>query len=298
MIPVYGGSDFIKMKTKSMDEPGYANYNDVDPMFIKNYDLELIAGRNFSDDYPSDVSSSIIINEKTIQDYNLGNPYEAISKSITLNDSTEVNIIGVVKNFHYKRFFKGPIQPFIFRYKPENLRYVNFSYRADKKEEIKEYLASAWKKFDELHEMHVVFYDDAQAEIDNNMSGTVVLLAWASGFIIMLALFGLLGMATYTTQMRVKEIGIRKVLGASVKGVTYALSKSYLKIILISAIIALPGAYFMTDLIMQFTAFRPPLDLWVLPGALLFILLLTMFTIGSQTIKAAMANPVDAIQAE
>lgn len=297
-LPIYGGTYSIKMKTEKMEESWYANYNDIDPLFLENYDLELIAGRNFSYNHPSDTDNSIIINESTIVDFKLGSPQQAVNQSLLINDSIEVNIIGVVKNFHYKRFFKGPIQPFIFRYKPKNLRFVNVSYAPGHKAEVNEYLTSSWKHFDELHALNATFYDDAQSEDNENTSGTILLLTWASGFIILLALFGLLGMATYTTQMRVKEIGIRKVFGASTAIVTYVLSKSYLKIILISAIIALPGAYFLTDLIMQFTIYRPPMNLWVLPGALIFILILTMTTIGSQTVKAALANPTKAIQNE
>jgi putative ABC transport system permease protein len=105
-------------------------------------------------------------------------------------------------------------------------------------------------------------------------------------------------MATYTTEMRIQEIGIRKVLGASVSNVTYLLVKDYIKMILFSAVFAIPGGYFITDAIMENFAFRPALTLWVLPAALIFILVLALITIGSQTVKAAVANPVDSIHYE
>ena len=139
---------------------------------------------------------------------------------------------------------------------------------------------------------------DTEETFNSSISGSIGISAWGCGFVILIALFGLLGMATYTTEMRVKEIGIRKVLGARVSTVTYLLSKSYLKLILISAVFALPGGYFLSDSLMQFFAFRPDLDLWVLPGALIFILMLALLTIGSQTVKAAHANPVETLRVE
>jgi len=105
-------------------------------------------------------------------------------------------------------------------------------------------------------------------------------------------------MAAYTTEMRTKEIGIRKVLGAGISGIAFLLSKDYLKIILYAAFFALPTAYFSTDALFQFFAFRPELSLWVLPAALIFILTLALLTIGSQTFKATSSDPVKSISYE
>ena len=128
------------------------------------------------------------------------------------------------------------------------------------------------------------------------MSGIIGIFSWACGFVILIAFFGLLGMASYTTEMRIKEIGIRKVFGASVSNVAYLLSKDYIKLILYSAVFAIPAAYFLSSMFYQFFAFRPDLSLLVLPVALIFILILALITISSQTVKAALANPAETLK--
>ena len=155
-----------------------------------------------------------------------------------------------------------------------------------------------WEKLDMVHPINIKFFDDFLEESESDVGGPMRISVWACGFVILISLLGLLGMATYTTEMRVKEVGIRKVLGANVTTVTYLLSKDYIKLILYSAIVALPCGYFLSKSMMQFFAFRPNLSLWVLPLALIFILILALITICSQTIKAAVANPVDSLRYE
>ena len=105
-------------------------------------------------------------------------------------------------------------------------------------------------------------------------------------------------MASYTTEIRIKEIGIRKVLGAKASNVALMLSKDYMKLILYSAVFAIPGAYIFSNMFYQFFAYRPDLSLWVLPASLIFIIILALITISSQTIKAALANPVETLKEE
>jgi putative ABC transport system permease protein len=269
----------------------------IDPEFINNFKIELVAGRNFSNEFSTDAKNAIIINEQAIQAFELGPPAESVGKTLLMEDNSEVMVIGVVKDFNYT-FPDVPISPLALRYRPEELRVANISYMQGTKDAIKAYLPVAWKKLDKLHPIHYDFFDDALEQSDSEISGTIKIFAWACGFIILIALLGLLGMATYTTEMRIQEIGIRKVLGASVSNVTYLLVKDYIKMILFSAVFAIPGGYFLTDAIMENFAFRPALTLWVLPAALIFILVLALITIGSQTVKAAVANPVDSLHYE
>lgn len=296
-IPIYGGGGILKLKTENMEETRRANYYSVDPEFISNFEIKLIAGRNFSSEFATDIENAIIINEKAAQVFALGPPEQAIGKSVFSDDDSRFNVIGIVKDFNYT-FPDVAIGPLVLRFQPENFRIANISYMPGKKDEIKSYLENTWKKFDKLHAIHYKFFEDEQEELNASVAGPIKISGWACGFVILIALLGLLGMVTYTTEMRVKEIGIRKVLGASIPGVAYFLSKGYLKIILYSAIVALPGGYLSTEAIMQNFAFRPGLSLWVLPAALLFILVLALVTICSQTVRAAVANPVESLRYE
>lgn len=296
-IPIYGGGGILKLKTKNMEKTRQANYYSVDPEFINNFVIKLIAGRNFSSELTTDIENAIIINEKAAQVFALGTPEQAIGKSVFSDDDSRFSVIGIVKDFNYT-FPDVPIGPLVLRFQPENFRIANISYMPGKKYEIKTYLESTWKKFDKLHAINYKFFDDEQEELNASVAGPIKISGWACGFVILIALLGLLGMVTYTTEMRVKEIGIRKVLGASIPGVTYFLSKGYLKIILYSAIVALPGGYLLSEAIMQNFAFRPGLSLLVLPAALIFILVLALVTICSQTVRAAVANPVESLRYE
>ncbi|MBN2091662.1 ABC transporter permease [candidate division KSB1 bacterium] len=296
-ILIFGGFGSINLRTQNMEKPISVNSYSIDPELINTFKIELRSGRNFSTEFSTDRKNAIIINEQAIQAFELGSPAESIGKTLLMEDNSEVMIIGVVKNFNYT-FPDEPIRPLAFRYRPEDLRVANISYKQGTKDEIKAYLPIAWKKLDKLHSIRYEFFDDALEQSSSEISGTLNIFAWLCAFIILIALLGLLGMATYTTEMRIQEIGIRKVLGASVPDVTYLLSKDYIKLILFSAVFAIPSGYFLTDAIMQNFAFRPVLNLWVLPAALIFILVLALITIGSQTVKAAVANPIESIRYE
>jgi len=296
-IPIFGGHHRPGLRTEKMDEPRRAYYYGVDTEFIPNFEIDLIAGRNFSRQFSTDSESAVIVNEKAVQVLDLGSPVESIGKTVILGKSTEVTVIGIVKDFNY-RLLENPIDPLALRYQPQEFRYANIGYKPGKKEEIKAWLSDTWKKLDKIHPIHYVFMEDMQERFESQVGGTIRISAWGLGFVILIALFGLLGMATYTTELKVKEIGIRKVLGASVSGMAYLLSKDYIKLILVSAVFALPAGYFLSASVMQFFAFRPGLSLWVLPAALVFVLVLALITIGSQTIKAALANPVETLREE
>jgi len=296
-VPVYGGQSMLGLRNENMEKPRNTFYYSVDPEFIHLFDIELIAGRNFSVEYSTDTENAIIINQEAVRAFDLGSPVESIGKTLITDDNSEVMVIGVVGNFIYY-FPDEPIHPLVLRYRPEEFRLINISYLPGTKDEIKAYLQDAWKKYDEVHGVRYEFFDDAKQELNNEIGGIIGIFTWVCGFVILLALLGLLGMALYSTEIRIKEIGIRKVLGASISNLAYLLSKDYMKLILYSAVFAIPAAYFLSSMFYQFFAFRPGLSLWVLPAALIFILILALITISSQTVKAAIANPAETLREE
>lgn len=295
-IPVFGGGDYTNLKTETMEEPLMTFYISIDPEFLNNFGIDIIAGRNFSNEFITDIGEAVLINEKAVEALGFGFPEEAIGSNLTLGSKSQVRIIGVVKNFN--RSFENPVDPLVLQYQPKNFRYANIVFAQEKKEDVKAWLPAKWKEFDEVHPAYFGFYDDLEEEFNASVGGSLKISAWACGFVILIALFGLLGMAAYTTELRVKEIGIRKVLGASVRSAVYVLSKDYIKLILYTSILAVPFAYFLSGAMFQFFTVRPGLSLWVLPAALVFILALAILTVGSQTVKAAVANPVDTLRAE
>ncbi|MFC1726089.1 ABC transporter permease [candidate division KSB1 bacterium] len=297
VIPLYGEWQFLNIKTEDMVEPLRAFYFNGDMEFMDNFELELIAGRNFSGEFTTDAGKAVIVNEKTASALGFDSPEKILGK--VLNDDG-LRVIGVVKDFTHRIYLENPIIPTVLIHWPKGFRYANIRYLPENEDKIKASLPEIWKEFDKVHPGMFSFSNDALKEYEMNNTGIVTIFTWVTGLIVLIALFGLLGMTAYTTELRVKEIGIRKVFGASSRVLVYQLTKSYMKLIIITCIIVLPIGYKLSDLVIQwlYVAIRPSLSLWVLPAAMLFILLLTFMTTGFLTRKAVNANPVDTLREE
>ncbi len=299
--PLYGRWQFLSMKTEDMVEPLKAFYFNVDTEFMDNFELEIIAGRNFSREFTTDVGKAVIVNEKTVKALGIDSPEKIIGKVLSVgHNNPGVRVIGVVKDFTHRIYLENPIIPTVLVHLPESFRYANIRYLPEMEKEIKASLPEIWKEFDKVHPGRFSFANNALRLYEMNNTGIVKIFTTVAGLVILIALFGLLGMTAYTTELRVKEIGIRKVLGASSRELVYLLSKSYMKLIVFTCFIVLPIGYKLSDLVIQFlyVAIRPSLSLWILPAAMLIILLLTFITTGSLTIKAANANPVNSLREE
>ncbi|MCP4726526.1 MAG: FtsX-like permease family protein [bacterium] len=296
-IPVHGAWGQTYLKVRDMAEPLLIAYFSADPLFLDNFGLELVAGRNFSDEYSTDKTHGVILNEKALEVFGLGTPVEALDKHVYSSNNKQYNIIGVLKNFNY-RTLENPIEPMMVRYYPDWWEYATISYAPGTKSEIRSYLGEVWGELDPVHPIDCRFYDDMEQQQSDFIQGTLIIASWGTGLIIIIALLGLLGMTTYSMELRLKEVGIRKVMGASVERIVYMLSKDSLKLIFIAGIIGCPLSWFLSSIILQTFAFRTDLSLWVFPAAFLFISLLALLTIGTQTFKAASTNPVNTLRDE
>ncbi|MCJ7579275.1 MAG: ABC transporter permease [Candidatus Aminicenantes bacterium] len=294
-VPIFGSQRRLLARNKHMEKPRPTFYYSIDTEFMDNFNIQLIAGRNFSDDFLTDKEETILVNEKAVEVFDLVSPEESIGKMLITGENLEVKVIGVVKNYNYYAPDE-PIEPLFLLYRPEEFKYINISYAPGKKDEMREYLLNEWKKLDKVHAARIEFIDDVQQDAAREMGGIIGIFGWACGFIILISLLGLLGITSYTTERRTKEISIRKVLGANVFDVVFMLSKDSMKLILYAAVFAVPGAYIFSSMFYQFFAFRPGLSLWVLPAALISILILALITICSQTVKAALANPAETLK--
>ncbi|MFC1493345.1 ABC transporter permease [candidate division KSB1 bacterium] len=296
-IPVYGGRDYRNLAAEKSENIINAFCSFIDTEFIDNFELKLVAGRNFSTDFSTDIGKTIIINENMSGLLDLGASDEAIGKRIILDKKTELTVIGIVKDFNF-RSLENKIGPMAFLYYPEKFRYANIKYVQGKKEDVKVSISKMWDKTDRYNPVDYLFFEDIQKRMKSDIDEIIKFASVACGYIIFVALCGLLGMSMYTTELRVKEIGIRKAFGSSVSAAVYVLSKDYIKLILYSSAFAIPCAFFLTAFMMQFIATRPGLSLWVPPVTLIFVLTLALLTISSQTIKAAQTNPVNTLREE
>lgn len=290
---------------------GYAKYqnpidsglvwsNTIDDHYLPIHQHKFIAGNNFSIQPKKGEESEVIVNEQVLHRFNIGNkdPLKAIGEVLTV-EGKKLTIIGVLKDFHYSTS-ESKIEPTIFQYGADDQwGFVNAQIQSSDLPATMMAVGAAWKKVDKVHPLDAVFYDDQIEEAYSQFSVMVKVIGFISFLAICIASMGLFGMVVFTTETRLKEISIRKVLGANEGSLIYLLSKGFLILLGVSALIALPITYlFFDQVILTNFAYHQPigwLDLFI--GALA-IGFLAFLMIGSQTLKAARSNPAQVLKSE
>lgn len=259
------------------------NYYSADTAFISMMGLSFVAGNNFTS------QGQIIINEKAAQ--NLG---ATAGQMIWLDDSIQVQVAGIVKDFHYENMGKM-ITPLAFRSSPENYNVLDLKVSTDNQEALNKQITAVWNKLYPGQPLQITWLEEAMRKGNRNWND-VSFLGFLAIMTIIIAAMGLLALVIYNIAVRRKEIGVRKVLGASIQSIVIVLSKGFLKLILISACIALPIGYVVSLLFLQNFAMRISFG----PGSLLLclgmLLLVGLITIVSQTWSAARMNPVKTLR--
>ena len=270
----------------------------VDENYIPTLGMKIISGRNFSKDFATD-STGIILNETAAKAFGWNN-MGAIGKTIIRQNSergTNVpfHVIGVVKNFNFKSLHEA-VSPLYMSLQPEGGLIFKI-----KTADIAGLLATMKKNWDAYQTgepFSYSFLDDLFNKTYATEQKTGTILNIFSVLIILVACLGLFGLATYTAEQRTKEIGIRKVLGASVSQVTQMLSKEFIKLVLIASLIAFPVAWWAMHKWLQSFAYRINISWWIFLVAGLSALLIALITVSFQAIKAAIANPVKSLRTE
>jgi putative ABC transport system permease protein len=289
-------ANLCKLGKQKGEEPQDVNYYAVDQHFIPNMQVRLIAGSNFPAKLSDTHEQFVILNKKAVEALNLGTPQEAIGKAVWLNDSLEVQVAGVLNDFNFQNF-KRSIGPLALRYKPDEFTELQVKIQSSDLQPAIAAFTKIWKSIDPVHSFEYTLFDKEYTE--RQMHGED--LKQISFFALMalsIACLGLLGMVTYTAQTRTKEVGIRKVMGASIWQMVLLLSKEYLKLLVIAACIALPVGYFAGSELLNHFAYRIDLGLGTLLLGFIVMLTLGLLTISSQTFKAASANPVNSLRNE
>ncbi|MGB8191122.1 MAG: ABC transporter permease [Chitinophagaceae bacterium] len=261
--------------------------------FVKTMKLKMLEGRDFSKDLASD-SFGYILNESAVKKMGLKDP---VGKPLTFWQR-KGTIIGVVKDFHFNSLHQ-PIMPLIM-HNGERNDYGNILVRTQPGQ-TKTALASLGKLYKQLNPQFPFTYQFSDEEYSKLYKSEQV-VSKLSTYFAFLAIFisclGVLGLAIFTAEQRTKEIGIRKVLGASVQGIVMLLSKDFLKLVMIALVIASPLAWYFMNSWLQDYAYRVNISWWIFIAAGLLAVLITLVTIGFQAIKAAVANPVKSLRTE
>lgn len=268
----------------------------VDEQYIPVMGMEMKEGRNFSKDFISD-SSAIIINEAT--EKLLGYPQPIGQKLYAMNEEKQLipyTIIGVVKNFHYESMRQN-IAPLSLRLGEANWA-TSFKVEAGAIGKLLPQIEKRWRELAPNLPFQYEFLDEAFSQMytQEQRAGKIVLSF--SILAIIIACLGLFGLASYMAEKRTKEIGVRKVLGASVENIVTMLTRDFVRLVLIASCIALPLGWLLMHQWLQDFAYRINIHWWVFLVATLLALLIAIFTISFQSIRAALQNPVKSLRSE
>ena len=268
----------------------------VDHNYIDNLNLELIAGKNFESS-TSDHEQFVIVNEKFIQKFDYQSADEALGNSVKVNDSTELVISGVMKDFHYQNLSQT-IEPLIFRYNKDKFNYANVKISSNDITQTITDIENEWKKLSTL-KMESKFLSDEVDEAFDVYNNIIKIFLFLGIMAITISCLGLLSMVVFSTQNRMKEVGVRKVMGAPVIGITYLLTKDYFKLMLIGAIISIPISYMLFSvIIIQQNAYSTGVGVFPVLISLVILFTLGIITVMSETWKAATTNPADTLRYE
>ena len=299
-----GSSRIMKMGTKPegllSDDPVIMQIVGTDYGYLDVLGVELASGRDFSHEYTSDANEAFIINQAAVRQIGWDDP---IGKKFSLPDMRrrgayiDGQIIGVVRDFHMVSL-REKIEPVLIHINPMMISSIILRIQPGNISETLKAIEATWLSVVPGTAFEYSFLDEKFGEYYRAEEKLGQLLSTFSVLAVFVACLGLFGLASFTTEQRTKEIGIRKVMGASVQGILYLLSKEFLKWVVVSNIIAWPVAWFLMKRWLQNFAYHTDIQLWILGLSLAVSLVIAVLTVIYQALKAATSNPVESLHYE
>lgn len=274
-------------------------WTDLD--FVSMMKMKLLAGRNFAATHPTDKAEGFILNEEAVKKFGWKDPVHAIGKTIQWVRPNAVlkkgTVLGVVQNFNINPL-KSAVQPLVMHYSPLRFQYLYVRFNQANAGKLTSLVEKKFNEFYPKQSFEYSFLDDNLDAMYKSEKQLGTIFGYFSFLAILIASLGILGLSLYSIQQRIREIGIRKVLGASVLSITAGLLKQFVKPVLIAAIVATPIAWYMMHKWLEDFAYRINISWWVFVAAGVLTLLIATLTISIQAIKAAIANPVKSLRSE
>jgi putative ABC transport system permease protein len=269
----------------------------VDYDFIKTFGMEVLWGRDFSRDYATDADDAVILNETFARQLGLGS--EIVGKQIidVGNPEFRPTVIGIIKDFHHKNL-KLDINPVILRVRAQQFAFVAARINPHNVSSTLKHIETAWKEQFPDREFNYYFVDDSfrQRYPEEDKLQNIYLIF--GSLAIFVACLGLYGLASFATEQRAKEIGIRKVLGATLPNITFNLTKDFLKLVLLANIIAWPLGFLVMSHWLDNFAYRIGIEWWVFAVSGLLAQFIAIMTVSHQALKSALSNPADTLKYE
>ena len=296
-IPTYTVHSFsggLSWEGKDPETSFLMHHYSIDHDFIETFNMKMTEGRNFSKAFPVDDSTkSFIVNETAVKAMGLKDPVGSRFQ-MWGNDG---QIVGVVKDFHYKSLQKE-IEPLVMRIDPSRDSYVFVKFRPEQNQEAIASVRNVYGSFNPDYPLDFSFLDESVALLYDSEQKTRTIFDYFTIIAIMISCLGLYGLAAYMAQQKTKEIGVRKVLGASITNIVSNLSKEFIILVFMANAVAWPLAYLaMTKWLNNF-AYRVNLNVWIFVLSGLSAMAIALFTVSFQSVKAAAANPVEALRYE
>ena len=286
----------LTSKDSELEERFNVQYIHADNDFADVMNFELLAGKTSITEIDQDSVMGYVVNETLIERLAFGTPEEALGKSITVNE-TESEIIGVVKDFHTLSLHEE-IKPVTLVYGEQNFSLLAIEYDPQNMQRSIPLLEKEYKKIFPERNMDFYFQDEHMGDMyDNEIRFSKIIQAFTIISII-IACIGLIGLSAFSSLNRIKEIGVRKVLGATVPNILFLMSKEFIALTAIGFFISIPIAYFAVNAWLEGFAYSINLEWWMAAFAGIATLLLTLTTVGLQSLKAALVNPVESLRNE
>ena len=273
-------------------------HNRVEHDFFKTYGMKIVAGRDFSIDFPTDENEAFILNETAVRRLGLKSPEDAVGLPMqTRAPNLSGRVIGVVADFNYESMHHE-IVPMLTYIRVEQTNTVSLRIAAGNIQETIAYVQGIWDRFHPGYPVSYTFLDDRLNALYRNEVRMMEMFGYFSMLAIFIACLGLFGLASFTTEQRTKEIGVRKVLGATVSKIIILLSREFAKWVLVANIIAWPVAYFAMNKWLDNFAYRINIGWTAFLLTVVLTSMIALLTVSYQSVKAALANPADSLRYE
>ena len=296
VAPKNGGSWGTVAKVNGETQQSFA-YETVDAIYFPLLQIPIIKGRNFSPDFPSDSTKAVLVNETFAKKVGWKKPLGQVV-DFWYSEGEKYTVIGVVKDHHFESL-NDEIKPQLFTMKPGNLYgKVFIKIKPGTETASLGHLAKTYKKLFPINPYEYKFMDEENIKRYEAEAKWKQIMLFGAILTIFISCIGLFGLATLSAERRTKEIGIRKVLGASVASITALLSSDFLKLVGFSFIFAFPAAYYAIKEWLQNYPYRIDISAWTFVIAAALSILIAFFTVSFQAIRAAMSNPVKSLKTE
>ena len=264
--------------------------------FLSAYGMELVVGRTFSRDHPTDLKEAFIINETAVREYHWGTPEQALGK--TINREGKIGkVIGVVKDFNFNSLTQA-ISALVLSMDVNQFNTLSVKFENKNITSTIKQIETEWNQLFPEKAFEYSFLDEQLKELYANYQNFGSIIQAFSGIAILISCLGVYGLVMFTVRQKVKEIGVRKVLGASIRSVLMLIYRDFVFLILIGFVLAIPFSYYLLQQWLNNFIYHITIDAMIYAVSFLLVLIIVTLTIGYQVFKAAAANPVESLRSE